>query len=88
MVDTSNLKCNCQKSDGSWLSHWSIQKNAPIPKYCSTNGCLNEVEIGAHVVAFHSEDHTPFIVPICHECSVKAISFEVDDHMLASADCK
>jgi hypothetical protein len=58
---TSDHTCKC----GSWLEHWKKFGGVTAPTYCPVVGCLEKVEVGAHVQKDSSSDSSWYIVPLC-----------------------
>ncbi len=79
--DTSGKTCTC----GSWLDHWKKFSNQSMPTYCPVGGCLEKVEVGAHVKK--DGEKGVYIVPLCKKHNAETGTFEVPDYTaLASAD--
>jgi len=54
----------------SWKQWWEAKKYKTFPYFCSTYGCSNNAEVGAHVQKVY-EGNEWYIVPLCKSCNNK-----------------
>lgn len=69
----------------SWIDYWKDKCEYPCPSFCANSECLNNVEVGAHVIKEGCEnDRKWYIVPLCKKCNNpnNETYFEVDEDYL------
>lgn len=84
--NTSELKCTCPDSMGSWKEHWKIHENIPLPRKCIKQGCNNPVEVGAHIFKKDKPDLI-YIAPFCQSCSNSSKEEFGIDGSVTNANC-
>lgn len=69
----------------SWLDYWDDKCWYQRPYLCANENCINDVEVGAHVIKESSEnDRSWYIIPLCKKCNHPSNKdyFKVDEDYL------
>jgi len=77
LLGTSDEKCNCE----SWKEHYE-KFSGHNPTFCIVIGCMNKVEVGAHVKKLDilmKPTGKALIMPFCKSCNAKSESLIVPD---------
>lgn len=85
--NTSKPPYNNPGSKGykSWEKFWEAKKECEFPTFCQCVECLNNAEVGAHVMKT-SSDRKWYIVPLCYKCNKNDEPFIVDEFYLVEVN--